>query len=291
MTLISITKIMIDLTLAPPLELPSVNQKKSILGSPITISSPIHPPLGATRIMASPVGDFKGWFSNLFNWKNSNSGGGVIYSPDNVRQTQARVVRILEGMGIIVSSQVHSDHQHRTGYGEVLCCRLEHSNIDVASGLALKQVRFRVEFRDGTSESQGTMSPIGEENPYFSAPFRQMANPTIHSPVTPDQPVSASGLVTFRPRSSFLLGGRSFTTGTPLPSPALLSGSTKGDPGFPPGCLCAMALVHEKGSITTFRHVWKRLKEEYGDPASGYPCFSPTIPNTPYAEAYGETVV
>ncbi len=262
-----------------------------MLGSPITVSSPIHPPLSATRIMTPVVGDFKGWFSNLFNWKNSNS-NGIIYSPDGVQQTQTDVVRILEGMGIIVSSgQPQSGHQHRTGYGEVLCCRLEHSHVDVASGLAFKQVRFRVEFRDGTPEPQGTMPPIGEENSSFSAPFRQVANlSAVNSPVTPNQPVSASGLVTFRPRTSLLLGGRSFTTGTPLPSPALLSGS-KGDTSFPPGCLCAMALIHEKGSITTFRHVWKKLKEEYGDPANGYPCFSPTIPNTPHIETWGETEV
>jgi hypothetical protein len=36
--------------------------------------------------------------------------------------------------------------------------------------------------------------------------------------------------------------------------------------------------------MSTFRAVWRRLKDEYGDASTAYPCFSPAIPNTPLAE-------
>jgi hypothetical protein len=54
---------------------------------------------------------------------------------------------------------------------------------------------------------------------------------------------------------------------------------------FPPGCQAAIVLVHEKGSASTFKNVWKKLKEVYASGASpGYPTFSPTMGTTPFME-------
>jgi len=160
--------------------------------------------------------------------------------------------------------------------------------VDATTGVPLKNVRFRVEFKTGPGpvEPQPVMQSIMEENAYFVASLKQVSSniSAANSPVTPVNPIN-NGLAASRPRTSFLLGGRSSSHGTPLPSPALLSsGFSKGvEPNFPPGCLCAMALIYEKGSITTFKHVWKKVKEEYGDLGNGaYQSLSPAVPNTPY---------
>ena len=171
-----------------------------------------------------------------------------------------------------------------------MICRVDNPSVDATTGFPLKSVRFRVEFRTGPGpvEQQPTMQAIVEENTYFVASPKQVSNiSAANSPVTPAYPVPTNGLAASRPRTSFLLGGRSSSHGTPLPSPALLSGFSKGEPNFPPGCSCAMALIYEKGSITTFKHVWKRVKEEYTDLGNGgYPCLSPAVPNTPYLEVH-----
>lgn len=237
-----------------------------MLGSPIALSSPIHPPVTGNRILTSPVvGEFKGWFSNLFNWKNASAQGGVLYSNDDIFQTRTDVGRILENLGIILTYS-STDYQP-SDQVDVIFCRVDQPITDPASGIQLKSVRFRLEFRAAPGPSDGG----GEEHSY----------PSIAS-----QTQNASSLVTpsiasgSRPRTSLLMG-RSNTQQGHIISPLPLS---KWD--FPPGCLCAIALVHEKGSMSTFRAVWRRLKQEYGDASTAYPCFSPAFPNTPYTEAH-----
>lgn len=255
---------------APPLELPSQNPGRrstfAMLGSPIALSSPIHPP-PSSRLLTSPVvGEFKGWFSNLFNWKNSNGQGGVLYSVDDIYRTRSNVAGLLENLGITTGHST-SGESSLTEQIEILVCRLDQPCVDPATGISLKNVRFRVEFRasSGPSDPQYLMSPNCEESPYILA-----------TPVAPN----SSHLATpgsSRPRASILLG-RTSSNSSSFPSSA---GLAKWD--FPPGCLCAIALVHEKGSMSTFRAVWRKLKDEY-NASTAYPCFSPAIPNTPYTE-------
>lgn len=252
-----------------------------MLGSPIALASPMHPPSSANRILASPVvGEFKGWFSNLFNWKNSNGHGGILYSSDDIHRTRADVARLLDNLGITVntaaselggSSSINADHPANAA--EVLCCRIDQTLVDPVTGVSLKNVRFRVEFRAGPGPSPSSdlspplmRTPTTEEGAHLST----AATPVV-TPV--------SGIAMSRPRASILLG-RTVSQPSAMPNPAILS---KWE--FPPGCLCAIALVHEKGSMSTFRAVWRKLKEEYGDATTAYPCFSPAIPNTPYAES------
>lgn len=100
---------------AAPLDLH--NAKRSTLigmgfGSPL-----MSPPLtGASAILASPaVGEFKGWFSNLFNWKAQQY---VLYSVDNCLTTRDEVMRLLGLFGVNVLLE---DAQ---GWG-ILRCRAE----------------------------------------------------------------------------------------------------------------------------------------------------------------------
>ncbi|KAJ3509555.1 hypothetical protein NLJ89_g5160 [Agrocybe chaxingu] len=255
-----------------------------MLGSPIALSTPLHPPpSSANRVMASPVvGEFKGWFSNLFGWKNSSANGGILYSSDDIHRTHLHVARILEGLGIVLAN--HPSEAHPTSeqtQSEVLFCRVDQPTVDPASGISLKNVRFRVEFRAGYSASpdpQPSAHPVGgsgEDPSYLLTAPPQTPNYAM-TPTSAGPGVTGSS----RPRGSMLLG-RSVSHGTPLPSP--MPTMAKWD--FPPGCLCAVALVHEKGSMSTFRAVWRRLKDEYGDSSTAYPCFSPAIPGTPYTES------
>ncbi|KAG2031418.1 hypothetical protein BDR03DRAFT_928036 [Suillus americanus] len=189
--------------------LPQVQpSKRSILGSPLQISSPIMP-----SILASPVGEVKGWFSNLFNWKAHTY---VLCSTDTMYATRNEAVRILEQFGVIVGLE------ETDGHG-VLRCRMN-DLIDTMSGSVVqKQVRFRVEFSSSSSSS--------------SSSHGQPQSPTPASPRLPMYHASGPMSPTFR--YGF---GR----------PSLGSGFT-----------CAILLVQEKGSVSSFRMVCRWLREEW----------------------------
>ncbi|KAF8069006.1 kinase-like domain-containing protein, partial [Lyophyllum atratum] len=86
----------------PTLDFRNLNQHKrsTVLGSPMSIASPVFSPTSTSRLITSPVvGEFKGWFSNLFSWKNhANSHGGILYSHEDVYRTRADVGRLFEGL-------------------------------------------------------------------------------------------------------------------------------------------------------------------------------------------------
>ena len=230
-----------------------------MLGSPIALSSPVHhSATSSSRILTSPVvGEFKGWFSNLFNWKPQSSQGGVLYSVDDLQQTRLNIARLLEGIGINLGHSAADNLQPELF--DVLLCRIDHPTTDPVNGTTLKSVRFRVEFKaaPGPSDSQLPVTYNRDDNPSF---LTAAGNPS-----------SANTSNSSRPRASVLLG-----RSAPLVSPVALA---KWD--FPSGCLCAIALVYEKGSMSTFRAVWRHLKAEYGDASTAYSCLSPAILNTP----------
>ena len=240
-----------------------------MLGSPIALSSPVHHGApSSSKILTSPVvGEIKGWFSNLFNWKSSSSQGGVLYSVDNLQQTKLNIARLLEGIGINLGHSA-ADNLH-PDLSDVLLCRIDQPTTNPLNGITLKGVRFRVEFNAGPGPSDSKISGTHnrDDNPYFLAAPAGNSNQLVTS--------STNTGNSSRPRASVLLG-RSTPLMTPLVSPAALA---RWD--FPPGCLCAIALVYEKGSMSTFRAVWRQLKAEYGDASTAYPCFSPAILSTP----------
>ncbi|KXN91564.1 Serine/threonine-protein kinase HSL1 [Leucoagaricus sp. SymC.cos] len=242
----------------PPLDLPQKNGPLNSLGSPINLASPIQSAPASTvtsgRLMTSPVvGEFKGWFTNLFNWK--SSGQGVFYSVHESPRTRMDVGRMLESFGVTVDGigSTVADVE----FGKTLRCRVDLVTVDAATGTTWKPTRFRVEFFSGLSVSP--LSP--RENLYF---------PTNMSPA--NSTATPRGRVT-----SFI--GKSNMSNTALPSPAPFTAVQ-----LPPGYSCAVIVIHEKGSMTTFKAIWRRLKELYGDAPSTHPYFSPAMPTSPFAD-------
>ncbi|KAJ7485362.1 hypothetical protein FB451DRAFT_1027719 [Mycena latifolia] len=249
----------------------------SLLASPITLSTatnnhPIADSNATTSRLTSPVvGEFKGWFSNLFSWKGHNShhpspGTGVIYSPDGLEKTRREVGLLFERLGIIVEGSGFS-FAEGTGSadddftaGMALRCKVEEATTDGAR-MALKPVRFRVEF--SAAPSAHVLSFASHTHKHHSAPLSPNLNSTLPSPnlTSPfDVPPKSRASVSMNRTAS-------------------------SSSAFPPGCLSAIVLVHEKGSASTFKNVWKKLKETYGSgTTAAYPCMSPTMGATPFME-------
>lgn len=222
--------------------------------------------------MTSPVvGEFKGWFSNLFGWRSQTHGphhtvgSGVLYSSDDARKTRREVGRFFQCLGVIVEGPGFT-FQEGSGSGSgaednVLRCKVEESNQLAVMQLNAKTVRFRVEFTPAPVQNSSNSPTSPNYDSYFlAAPGQQ-------------------GAMNPRGRGSMLIGKSPHTTPLPSPNPNSNSGA-----GFPPGCLSAIVMVHEKGSMSTFKAVWKKLKDMYADPSAPYPCLSPAIGATPLVE-------
>ncbi|KAI8976685.1 kinase-like domain-containing protein [Trametes punicea] len=121
---------------------PQVLQKRSTF----SIGSPhIGSPSGSG--MSPAVGEFKGWFSNLFHWKVQSY---LLYSLLDLATTRTEITRLLEHFGATIAMEENS------GWS-VLRCRID--DVHDASGVVQKQVRFRVEFTScsaGSSHSSGS---------------------------------------------------------------------------------------------------------------------------------------
>lgn len=180
-----------------------------LLGSPVPQKRTTLPTIGSPTAMSPPsstligspaVGEFKGWFSNLFHWKVQSY---LLYSNDDVTTSRNEVVRLLDALGVAILE----DSQ----WG-VLKCRVD----DMFEGTSQlqKQMRFRIEFSSITGYVQGG-TPRLSQNPM---------SPPMNS-------VSA-----IRSRSHFdkIHGFES-----------------------------VVALILEKGSLTTFKNVFHRVKAEW----------------------------
>jgi hypothetical protein len=170
-------------------------------------------------ILASPVGEVKGWFSNLFNWKAHTY---VLYSTDTIHSTRKEAIRILERFGVVVGLE------EMEGYA-VLRCHMNEladtpSPASALSSGAQKQVRFRVEFSQGQWQT--------------------------HSPLLG---AAAS------PRSAGYHHGHGL--GPSPMSPTLRYGSSKLSLGS--DFACAIVLVQEKGSMSSFRTLCRWLRDEW----------------------------
>ncbi|CAL1699251.1 unnamed protein product [Somion occarium] len=125
---------------------PTMSQKRSnfsLIGSPTLMSPP------STSIGSPVVGEFKGWFSNLFHWKIQSY---TLYSVDDPVATRNECARLLESVGVVIALE---DNQTAT----TLKCRVD----DVYDGNSLvqKQLRFRVEIQSNPAglSSANPMSP------------------------------------------------------------------------------------------------------------------------------------
>lgn len=282
-----------------------------MLPSPVASNNSGSP----ARLLTSPVvGEFKGWFSSLFNWKNSASGSGqnnVIYSPDDLSKTCVDVAKLLETLGVIVVFEKPSDS---------LCddiirlkCRIEELSVDRQANISLKPVRFRVEFKPiqqarpliRQSAWSPPLSPITDNACFFLPPNDEDVAINTQTPL-----LSAPNPgLTPRIRTSMLpvvMGAPSSGQNTPMPSPCLNelhmspgagpSGNDNGNGSdVPYGALCGILLVYEKGSTSSFKTIWRKVKDAYGgwhttlpvvQSPKDFSAFSPIMVSTPMSQAY-----
>lgn len=304
---------------APALDLPARRPTLSALASPMILSSPVASNNSGSpaRLLTSPVvGEFKGWFSNLFNWRNSASASGqgnMIYSPDDLSKTREDVARLLETFGVILMFEKQSDSQSDDTLR--LKCRIEELSVDPQANISLKPVRFRVEFtpiqqtRPLVRQSAWSppLSPITDNTYFFLPPNDE--DPIINGSKNqaPRHSAPNPGL-TPRVRMSMLpvvMGVPSSGQNTPMPSPGLNelqmspgtfpTGNDDGNgPCIPYGTSCSILLVYEKGSTSSFKTIWRKVKDVYCGSLTkiaalqspkDFSAFSPMMASTPVSQA------
>jgi len=181
----------------------------------------------AMSILASPVvGEFKGWFSNLFNWKAQTY---VLCSTDNIFTTRNETTRLLEQFGVVVALE------DTDGSGQ-LRCRID-DVLDVLTGIVVqKQTRFRIELYSAPSTAHSSHSGASSQQNPMSPHF----NPARYS------------------MNKYMMSGSQ----------------------------CAIVLIQEKGAVSTFRAVCRRLREEWTLDALRSPVIGPegTTALTGYAQ-------
>lgn len=114
----------------PPLDL-SVPPGKHSRHSNMSMPSPLPSPFLATPV----VSEFRGWFTNLFNWKAQTY---QLQSRENCLISRDIAAKILMPFGVICGLE------DIEGWG-VLRCKIEET-LDSAGNAANKGVRFRIEF-------------------------------------------------------------------------------------------------------------------------------------------------
>lgn len=221
----------------PPLDLQpnTLNAKRSVVSSPIQPASP-----GMPSILSSPVGEFKGWFSNLFNWRAHTY---VLCSTNNVAATRTETVRILEQLGItIVLEDPDNMQPHGGGTAAVLRCRTNEV-VDGATGaIVQKHVRFRVEFSVGSTQVGGFITP------------------TV---ATGSNTSTGAGTSVSAGVGTQVVGALTSPTGTSMSTSMSPRHAALGKQATAVGYACAIVLVQEKGSLSTFRAVCRWLREEW----------------------------
>ena len=120
---------------APPLET-GIQRRKTIGSHNGPLSSP------AMSVLASPVVEVKGWFSNLFTWKPQSY---ILCSTNDIVRTRNETIRLLEMFGVILALE------DTDGYGQ-LRCRID-DIVDASTGATLQKAsRFRVEIYSTNGE-------------------------------------------------------------------------------------------------------------------------------------------
>jgi hypothetical protein len=196
-----------DPWIGPALDIFPISPKHVAI-SPV---SPLQSPVLNSSIRASPaLGEVKGWFSNLFNWKTQSYALG---SSNDVWSTRTEVRRVLEQLGV----SVHEEF-------EIFRCLMEDHVIQ-------RQVKFRVHVSSGGGSC------------HYPSP----------NPQTP--------------------------AGSPRPASNRFSVNVdKISHGSENSYASVIVLLLEKGSVSTFRNVYRRLREEWRlDPNWDIGCLSPSV--------------
>lgn len=259
---ISVLTFFISSVTATPLDLHTTNVNltprsafSDMLGSPPLTGTT------AASLLNSPVGEFKGWFSNLFNWKTQSVSLPSSLSPS---ATRAEVKRLLESFGIPVELVLGDSGTSSGGIqggvggggGGWLKCRIEDAYDSNSGGLVRKYVKFRVEFhRPGygpISSSSNAPTPNPNHPNHAFTSLRRSGSGGDSPMMSP--PLSASSASGYSSRSGYTSGGSGMQAGS-------------GEGGE---CQCAIVLVHEKGAASTFRLVFQKVREEWMGGVGGY---------------------
>ncbi|KAJ3478043.1 hypothetical protein NLI96_g10036 [Meripilus lineatus] len=230
----------------------------ALLGSPTLNANamPLTPPPPSSTtamLLGSPVvGEFKGWFSNLFHWKPHSF---VLHSIDDIIDTKREVLRLLESYGVGISFEdpppganpQQVQQQQQEGWAPVRC---KMDEVYDGSSVVQKQVRFKVEF---------SMGPGGVSTGSF------IGSPKISSPMSPLSP-PAGPLAT--PLTNSTAGGPPSLSSLPLPLPVRnkTSGSGVSSPlvnGENTQVQVVVAFTLEKGAVSGFKSVCAFMRAEW----------------------------
>ncbi|KAF5368655.1 hypothetical protein D9757_010219 [Collybiopsis confluens] len=261
----------------PPLEFLPPSRKRSTisnaLGSPIALSPLINGGSSTKEGLRSPVvGEFKGWLSNLFSWSGKISGNSIMYSTDDVGKTRRDLVQLFSSLGVVVEAMSAEPGVDRHQC-QPLHCRVEEWSMDAVAHLGMKPVKFRIELvAIGDEAGAGGLLPTSPVTPSLGGPQHLFAATTTAAPGSRGR---SSTLGAIDPNSPQILL-------SPLPSP----NNFLPLPGH--GYKSAMIVIQEKGSTSTFKAIWKKLKDVYdcgyAESSTGYSNFSPVMTSTPFIE-------
>ncbi|KAJ3892158.1 Pkinase-domain-containing protein [Lentinula edodes] len=233
----------------PPLEFTPLNHKRSTtsaLGSPIALSPPAINSTSTKAGLGSPV------VGEFKGWLSSLfSWSGKHTSGNYVLYSIDDVTKTRRDLLHLLASlgvvvEVNLGEPGVERENSPLRCRTEESPSDALAHLGLKPVKFRIE-----------LTSIGDEGGSSTFPS---------SPVTPLSTLGGGLKSPHLPSS-------------PLLSPNYFAGSVH-------GFLSALIVIQEKGSASTFKAIWKKLKDVYddgcGDTTNSN--FSPVMTSTPVIE-------
>ena len=149
---------------APALDLRNSGYRQSI-ASPL-----LSPPLSTAG------SEFKGWFTNLFNWKGQSY---VLYSYEDVATTREETTMALAHAGVTIL----------TSETNLVKCRLDEVCDQITGAVIQKQVRFRVEFGPCTTQTYANAHFGGGDTPAVP-PAPKLSTPRLMS--TPMSPIPSS---------------------------------------------------------------------------------------------------
>ena len=239
----------------------------SLIGSPtsnanaIPMSPPPHSSTTAMLLGSPVVGEFKGWFSNLFHWKPHSF---ILHSVDDINETKREVVRLLEASGVAISFTGTFEDSSQPGQSQTpqlqqaqqegwapLKCRVD--ELYEGNSILQKQVKFKVEFSVGAGLglAPGTGSFVGSPR-NISSPMSPLASPLPYTPNTSSGPPSLSNLPISLPipipnRTKMNSTGMSIGLGQGENSPMQV----------------VVALTLEKGALSGFKNVCTFLRSEW----------------------------
>ncbi|KAI6116182.1 kinase-like domain-containing protein [Pisolithus sp. B1] len=194
---------------------------------------------GTSSNLSSPVGEVRSWLSHLFNRKPHTY---VLYSTASFRATCNETIRALERLGVAVGPQESSPRRQDSGITNIMRCRMNDGVKCSGSGVVQKYIQFRVEF---------SLSPNA----------LQMSNESLSSSPRPLNDISSE---VGSPSGDALWPQLPALTSSTPPQPrSLATGATARD--YP----CAVVLVQEKGSVSGFKTMCRRLCELWTLDTSG----------------------